>query len=90
MEAQIKNLEVKQNNYKQIEKTPFTIAEIDNQWYLLIGNNLVYQNAFESELEIRKFIKKKSWNLITNVILTLFQKLNEYEKINQKNNLEKN
>jgi hypothetical protein len=59
---------------KEIENTPFTIIKDDNKYFGVIANNKITED-YTTEKECLEELLKVDWNRITQVIVTIVEKL---------------
>lgn len=59
------NNEIKE--IRQVKDTPFTIVN-DGIWHICIGNNIIVTEQFEKPEEAIKYINKKPYEIIINLI----------------------
>ena len=68
--------------YEEVNGTPFTLVEKDNEVLITIGNQVCDPNVFKDKAEAKKYINKKSWLLIATTAMILAEKILE-QKLNK-------
>ena len=68
--------------YEEVNGTPFTLVEKDNEVLITIGNQVCDPNVFKDKAEAKKHINKKSWLLIATTAMILAEKILE-QKLNK-------
>ena len=63
-------MDLKEITRKDVEDTVFSIIEsnINKECKIAIANNIISRKTFKNEEEARKYINKKPWELIENMI----------------------
>lgn len=91
-QSKSKSPEEKQNNknsFKEVSRTPvkgtpFYIIEVDGEYIIAMGMTRMSEKTFKSEEEAIKEIKKKPWDMITAMAITITRQVNEYEQSKNK------
>ena len=68
--------------YEEVNGTPFTLVEKDNEVLITIGNQVCDPNVFKNKAEAKKHINKKPWLLIATTAMILAEKIVE-QKLNK-------
>lgn len=71
------------NKFQTVENTPFALIERGGKWGIVMGNQLVSDQYFDTTEEAERFIESKPWSLILVAALTFvdgaYQYRNEIE-----------
>ena len=73
------------NKFQTVENTPFALIEIEGKWGIVMGNQLVSDQYFNTTEEAERFIETKPWSLILVAALTFIDGAYQYknELLNQ-------
>lgn len=58
------------NKFQTVENTPFALIERNEKWGIVMGNQMVSNQFFDTTEEAEKFIESKPWSLILVAALT--------------------
>lgn len=58
------------NKFQTVENTPFALIERDGKWGIVMGNQMVSDQYFDTTEEAERFIESKPWSLILVAALT--------------------
>lgn len=75
------------NKFQTVENTPFALIEINEKWGIVMGNQMVSDQYFDTTEEAKRFIESKPWSLILVSALTFVDGAYQYKKdLESKNN----
>ena len=58
------------NKFQTVENTPFALIERNGKWGIVMGNQIVSDQYFDTTEEAERFIESKPWSLILVAALT--------------------
>lgn len=67
------------NKFQTVENTPFALIEINEKWGIVMGNQMVSDQYFDSTEEAERFIESKPWSLILVAALTFVDGAYQYK-----------
>jgi hypothetical protein len=71
--------------FEAIEGTPFTVVNENNEYFSIIGNHRITETFLNKEICIEE-TKKITWDRITQVIWAIATKIDNINKLNNKEN----
>lgn len=66
------------NKFQTVENTPFALIERDGKWGIVMGNQMVSDQYFDTTEEAERFIESKPWSLILVAALTFIDGAYQY------------
>lgn len=76
------------NKFQTVENTPFALIELNGKWGIVMGNQLVSDQYFDTTEQAERFIESKPWSLILVAALTFVDGAYQYKKELENNNVE--
>lgn len=68
---------------KPVEGTPFAIVNEAGKWFPVLAEYRLTEESFNTEDEAIKFLRKKDWQTLVTVMLTIIKKYNELNNENK-------
>lgn len=74
------------NIFITVENTPFALIKKNEKWGIVMGNQMVSDQYFDTTEDAERFIESKPWSLILVSALTFVDGAYQYKKELESNN----